>query len=209
MARGRSAHPPAYAWDWLTRQRVVWTEIVRRLAPPAAPTGPHPQVPDWSDLLDRPPGAGDEHGTRDWSTLRTRTEVFAALRADYATDPRVRAATDGAVADLAFLGRLDVPLTARGVGAAPRGMRWWWDHLGGAGADADARPDLRPASPASRARSAARGRSEARTEPATSPTSPLQLRLVDVQAGYGDRTRTVTDTTTGAVVDTATETRRR
>ena len=182
MARARTAHPPAYAWDWLTRQRVVWTEIARRLAPsPDAPSGPHPDVPDWSDLVDTSAAAPEAGTPRDWSSLRTRTEVIAALRADYPHDPRVREATDAAVADLAFLGRLDVPLADRGAGAAPRGMRWWWAQLGGApgddgGAGAAARPSGR------------RARSEGLEE------APLQLRLVDVQAGYGDRTRVTAET---------------
>lgn len=182
MARARTSHPPAYAWDWLTRQRVVWTEIARRLAPPAESlTGPHPDVPDWSDLVDMPTAGAEAGGPRDWSSLRTRTEVIAALRADYPHDPRVRAATDAAVADLAFLGRLDVPLARRGAAAAPRGMRWWWVHLGGAVPDADAATSgTRPSGPGAG--------SEGREEP------PLQLRLVDVQAGYGDRTRVTAET---------------
>ena len=182
MARVRTTHPPAYAWDWLTRQRVVWTEIARRLAPSAdAPAGPHPDVPDWSDLVTPSAPTPDADGPRDWSSLRTRTEVIAALRADYPHDPQVRAATDGAVADLAFLGRLDVPLAARGAGAAPRGMRWWWAQLGGAQEAGDRAAAGAP--PSGR-----HPRSEGREEP------PLQLRLVDVQAGYGDRTRVTAET---------------
>lgn len=182
MARARTDAPPAYAWDWLTRQRVVWTEIARRLAAaPDAPTGPHPDVPDWSDLVDAGPAVAGAGATRDWSSLRTRTEVIAALRADYPHDPRVRAATDGAITDLAFLGRLDVPLAERGARAAPRGMRWWWARLGGAPAAEDAEGSVAGSS-------GGRAGSEGWEEP------PLQLRLVDVKAGYGDGTRVTAET---------------
>lgn len=167
--------PPGYAWDWLARQRLVWLEAARRLGVTSgAPRGPHPDVPDWSDLVgpgaDRAASAADgrEGATpspRDWSALDTRADVVAALRAGYPDDPAVRRATDGAVIDLAFLGRIDVPLTERGVRSVPRGMRWWWSHLGGA--DVPHSSTHAPVDEPSRA-------------------LPLQLRLADVLDGYGD-----------------------
>ena len=178
--------PPAYAWDWLARQRVVWQEIRRRLV--AATGTPAPQrpsgrrtedVPDWSldhpDLVTAPPCPPGTDGSRpqasatvDYRSLGTRAEVVAALRADYLSDTRVRTVVDAVVGEVAFLGRLDVPLAQLGVRSAPRGMRWWWSHLTGEHGDAtrsDAVDVSEPCSPV-----------------------PLQLRLVDVLAGYGDVT---------------------
>jgi len=145
-------------------------------------------VPDWSadhpDLrhaprmdergadLDTGPGAGgvgraeqDGATAHDYRTLDTRAEVIAALRMDYASDAEIRRTVDAVVAEIAFLGRLDVSLHELGVRTAPRGMRWWWCHLGGSGSDD---------------RSAIAVRDERH------PTLPTQLRLVDVLAGYGD-----------------------
>lgn len=168
--------PPAYAWDWLGRQRLIWVEARRRLAPPpAAPATPAaPDVPDWSDLLGRGPvhlpaatsdpstDARPDGGapTVDWSSLATRAEVMATLRAAYPVDPAVRAAVDGAVADVAFLGRRGGDLAALGVRTPPRGLRWWWAHLGGHA----------PADPGA----------------ATPRDAVVQLTLVDVMTGYGD-----------------------
>ena len=167
-----SPAPPAHAWDWLGRQRLVWAEARRRLAP--APTAPADgaaatrpaDVPDWSDLLDRgpvrrAPGDDDPAATdRDWTALATRAEVVAALRTEYARDPAVRAAVDGAVADVAFLGRRGGDLAALGVRTPPRGLRWWWAHLGG-------RVDADPA-------------------PVEPRAAGVQLTLADVMTGYGD-----------------------
>jgi len=174
--------PPAYAWDWLARQRVAWREIQRRLVHERSPvrrsTSPAASrpgdVPDWSadhpDLLRSSPtvpvpvepGRTD----RDYHALDTRAEVIAALQADYVGDELLRGTVDAVVAEIAFLGRLDVPLHALGVRSAPRGMRWWWCHLGGTGVDD--------------------GRSV--TEPGDEhlSTMPVQLDLGDVLAGYGD-----------------------
>ena len=175
MSTAGRTDPPGYAWDWLARQRLVWLEAARRLSEASdVPRGPHPDVPDWSDLVgpDRARGTDPAanagrtaQAPRDWPSLDTRADVVAALRADYPIDPAVRRAPDGSVTDLAFLGRLDLPLSARGVRSVPRGMRWWWSHLGGADVEDSSTP-----SPVD--------------EPAQA--LPLQLRLADVLDGYGD-----------------------
>ena len=183
--------PPAYAWDWLARQRVAWQEIRRSLltatgnaagsATGGAAVG---DVPDWSadhlDALTSPPervtGAFSapvrvatstaDAADHDYRTLDTRAEVIAALRADYGADDAVRRTVDAVVAEVAFLGRLDVPLHELGVRSAPRGMRWWWCHLGGTGLD-DGRDGVGDTDDAR-------------------PVLSTQLRLVDVLSGYGD-----------------------
>jgi hypothetical protein len=204
------AVPPAYAWDWFSRQRLGWREVRDRLAatrPTHVATDPTTatdtkgtpgtvreqrrtsDVPDWApDLPDarhdasrhspattsaagrRPPA-----GRRAYATLDTRAEVVAALREDYAQDREVRAMVDLVVTDLAFLGRLDVALPERGVRAVPRGMRWWWEHLGGIPDRSVAHTDRGPTSPSG---------PSPRDEGLVSV--PPQLRLFDVQAGYGD-----------------------
>ncbi len=202
--------PPAYAWDWLARQRVAWREIRRRLLTARGPGGSPGSVvrstpsatraavsgsagrarvgdvPDWSadhlDVLPSVPARGPDAASaspsatdatragdaevHDYGALDTRAEVIAALRADYAADDAVRRVVDAVVAEIAFLGRLDVPLHQLGVRSAPRGMRWWWCHLGGAELDD--------------------GRDGAGDADDARPALPTQLRLVDVLSGYGD-----------------------
>jgi len=154
-------------------------------APVPAGFGP---VPDWSadhpDVLPfgapRIPahestdaGQVDDLPLRhDYAALDTRAQIIAALREDYMADDDVRRTVDAVVSEIAFLGRLDVPLHALGVRSAPRGMRWWWCHLGGTGVD-DGQDGAVDA-----VRSVDADGAEA--------TLPTQLRLVDVLAGYGD-----------------------
>jgi hypothetical protein len=133
--------PPAYAWDWFARQRLLWREVRTRLAAAAAPVAVR------------------------YAAVETRTDVVPMLRADYPRDPLVRDTVDRVVAELAFLGRTDVPFEALGATNAPRGMRWWWsaltgEDLGGGATRAPEATDLEP-------------------EP------PLQLALEDVHEGYG------------------------
>jgi len=138
-----------------------------------APRSSH-DVPDWAadhpDLQLSAPAveAVEDVAARhhDYRTLDTRAEVVAALRIDYPSDARVRRTVDAVVAEVAFLGRLDIPLHELGVRAAPRGMRWWWCHLGGNGIDD--------------------GRTDGDLVDGDGPNLPTQLRLVDVLAGYGD-----------------------
>lgn len=172
--------PPAFAWDWFGRQRMLWREIRRRLtehAPdPAGPaTGPAPgtsDVPDWDGsrlgaVLERSRAGSPVPSERDYGALDTRAEFVAALREGYLGDDRVRDTVDSVVTELAFLGRRGGTLDQLGMRTPPRGLRWWWTHLGGA--DDEAAP----------------ARDEA-------DDVPVQLRLVDVQAGYGDTAGTFT-----------------
>jgi hypothetical protein len=106
--------PPAYAWDWFARQRLLWREARARLAATAGPAA-----------------------TR-YHPLDARAEVLALLRADYARDPVVRSTVDRTVAEVAFLGRTDGRFADLGIAAAPRGMRWWWTALTGEALDGPA-----------------------------------------------------------------------
>lgn len=99
--------PPAYAWDWFARQRLLWREVRSRLAASGSP-------------------AADRYGPAE-----TRSDVVLLLRADYPHDPEVRRTVDGVVAEVAFLGRTDRPFARLGARNAPRGMRWWWTTLTG------------------------------------------------------------------------------
>jgi hypothetical protein len=106
--------PPAYAWDWFARQRLLWREARSRLAASATPAAPR------------------------YHAVDTKTEVVAMLRADHPRDEVVRATVDRVVADLAFLGRTDRTFAELGIRAAPRGMRWWWTALTGEDLDGPA-----------------------------------------------------------------------
>jgi hypothetical protein len=132
--------PPAYAWDWFARQRLLWREVRTRLAGAAAPVAVR------------------------YAAVETRTDVVPMLRSDYPRDPLVRETVDRVVAELAFLGRTDVPFAALGATNAPRGMRWWWSALTGEDLD---------------------GGSARTREPELEPEPPLQLALEDVHEGYG------------------------
>jgi hypothetical protein len=181
--------PPAYAWDWLARQRLPWREVRRRLIGGATGQGPDTTArppasrpsafPDWSASaaahlpaarhadVDRPATVGTAR--RDYAPLDVRGEVIAALREDYPRDAELARTVDAVVAELAFLGRTGGELAELGLRSAPRGLRWWWLHLGGLDAEAPHGPSAAPG----------------RAEPAHDEV-PVQLRLVDVQAGYGD-----------------------
>lgn len=99
--------PPAYAWDWFARQRLLWRDARRRLAASATPAAMR------------------------YAAVDTRADVMALLRADYGRDAVVRAAIDASVTELVFLGRIDVPFARLGLRNAPRGQRWWWTALTG------------------------------------------------------------------------------
>lgn len=109
------ATPPAYAWDWFARQRLLWREARERLAALADPV------------------ATRYHG------VDVRGHVTAALREDYPRSPVVRRVVDAVVADVAFLGRTDARFADIASPTAPRGMRWWWTHLTGEALDAPSR----------------------------------------------------------------------
>jgi hypothetical protein len=167
--------PPAYAWDWFARQRLLWQEARRRLTAAATNTSSPPiqvaDVPDWDGrrLHGRRQAELEGAGaatSRDYEALDTRAELVAALRDDYPFDPDVRDVVAAVIIELAFLGRHGGELEQLGMRTPPRGLRWWWSHLGG---------------------------TDAASGPATADvneTIPMQLRLVDVQAGYGDHAGT-------------------
>lgn len=129
----RESRPPAYAWNWFARQRLLWREARKRLA-----TGPHDSAPRYR-------------------ATETKGDVLALLKADYPRDETVRTVVAAVIAELAFLGRTNVPFAALGVRNPPRGMRWWWTALTGEAIDA--------------------------AKPAPAPTG--QLTLDDVHEGLG------------------------
>jgi len=204
----RGAVPPAAAWDWVARQRLVWTEARTRVIAAASPAGPGDRkrdradapsaaaaarsrdVPDWSALLAPSASAAAPHPAsddgpaptspprRDYAVLDTRAAVVAALREDYPRDPVVRRAVDDAVTELAFLGHRGGDLTALGVRTPPRGMRWWWEHLGGRVGGQPSGPDTDATGPA-----------PATTAVPATAEAPTQLRMDDVLIGYGDPAR--------------------
>jgi hypothetical protein len=117
------AGPPAYAWDWFARQRLLWREARSRLTTVAAPAASR------------------------YHAVDTRAEVLALLRADYDRDPIVRDVVHGVVADITFLGRTTGTFAELGVPNAPRGMRWWWSVLTGESPTAPAAAPPRRALP--------------------------------------------------------------
>lgn len=111
--------PPAFAWDWFARQRLLWREVRSRLA------------------------AGTTSAAPRYHAVDTKAEVVAMLRADYLRDDAVRTTVDRVVAELAFLGRTDRDFAQLGIRTAPRGMRWWWTTLTGEDLEGpSARPPL-------------------------------------------------------------------
>lgn len=110
--------PPAYAWDWFARQRLLWREARSRLA------------------------AQDAAVAARYRGVDQRGEVVSLLRADYPRDTEVRAVVDAVVRELAFLSRTSGRWADLGLRSAPRGQRWWWTALTGEDLD---HPD--PAAP--------------------------------------------------------------
>ena len=167
--------PPAYAWDWFARQRLLWREVRSRLASGAGGTS-----------------------TR-YAALEDRSEVISLVRADYPHDDGVRRTVDAVVAEVAFLGRTDRPFAALGVRTAPRGMRWWWTALTGEDLDRPPPRGAPSASPGPRTGAAASrtGMPDAGAPaPAAQQLSLVDLAEVDpehalddVAGGYGDTRR--------------------
>jgi hypothetical protein len=132
--------PPAYAWDWFARQRLLWREARSRLTAAAAPAASR------------------------YHAVDTRAEVIALLRADYGRDPLVRDVIHRVVADVAFLGRTDVRFAELGIRNPPRGLAWWWSAVTGEDTA---------------------GRSPAKLAASDAVDPPAQLRLDEVQQGWG------------------------
>ncbi|MDP9021727.1 MAG: hypothetical protein M3N57_03315 [Actinomycetota bacterium] len=112
--------PPAYAWDWFARQRLLWREARRRLA-----TGGHSSAQLFREA-------------------DTRGDVVALLRVEYPRDEVVRTTVRRVIAELTFLGRTDVAFESLRVRTPPRGMRWWWTTLTGEDLDAAVPPPTQP-----------------------------------------------------------------
>lgn len=99
--------PPAYAWDWFSRQRLLWRAARQRLA-----VGGHDTAAQYRDA-------------------ESRSESLALLREHYPADDVVRDAVNEAISRYVFLDRTDVEFSALGVRTPPRGMRWWWTTITG------------------------------------------------------------------------------
>ena len=104
--------PPAYAWDWFARQRLLWRTVRSRLAATSTPVAAR------------------------YAAVETRADVLPMLRADYHRDDEVRTTVDAVVAEVAFLGRTDATFAELGLRNPPRGLRWWWTALTGEDIDA-------------------------------------------------------------------------
>ncbi|MFW5933748.1 MAG: hypothetical protein ACOCT8_03350 [Actinomycetota bacterium] len=158
--------PPAYAWDWFARQRLLWREVRSRLA------------------------IASSTAASRYAPLEDRAEVLALLRADYPRDEVVRGVVDAVVAEYVFLGRTDVPFAALGLRSAPRGLRWWWTALTGEELDRTSattstsqpsltdRPGTDPADPSAQDQATQLSLDELAGE-------DVRLAMDDVHEGYG------------------------
>ncbi|MEX2550030.1 MAG: hypothetical protein WD638_07375 [Nitriliruptoraceae bacterium] len=99
--------PPAYAWDWFARQRLLWREVRARLSRGSGPVAAR------------------------YAAVQDRAEVLPLLRADYPREESVRRTMEAVIAETAFLGRTDASFASLGLRSAPRGLRWWWTALTG------------------------------------------------------------------------------
>ena len=104
--------PPAYAWDWFGRQRLLWREVRSRLAVSPTPVAHR------------------------YGSVDARAEVLALLCTDYPRDEIVRTTVDTVVSDMVFLGRTRGTFSQLGLHNPPRGLRWWWSALTGEDLDA-------------------------------------------------------------------------
>lgn len=111
---------PAFAWDWVSRQRLVWREAQSRLA------------------------RSDEPTRSRYGRLSGKFEVMAALRGDYVDDAVVRHVLTDVIRELVFLGHTDRPFADLRVPNPPRGMRWWWYVLTDEDLDAGTPPPVVP-----------------------------------------------------------------
>lgn len=122
-AMSASSGPPAYAWDWVSRQRLVWREVRARLARSGEPLG------------------------RRYTMVSAKPDVLPLLRADYPIDAVVADTVRTVIAEQVFLGRIDRSFNSLGITSAPRGLRWWWQEL--TGEQVGALPPVAPAPGAS------------------------------------------------------------
>lgn len=111
-----TARPPRYAWDWFSRQRLLWREARSRLAAGAEPT------------------------RQRYGLVSAKSDVVARLQDDYEQDATVRTVVHGVIADIAFLGATDRRFEDLQIRNAPRGLRWWWSAITGENVMAPDRP---------------------------------------------------------------------
>ena len=111
---------PSYAWDWVSRQPLVWREAQSRLARSSEPTASR------------------------YQRLSGKFDVLAALRTDHPEDTVVQGVVRDVVRELVFLGHTDRPFVELRVRNAPKGMRWWWWTLTGEDLDAGSPPPQIP-----------------------------------------------------------------
>jgi len=102
-------NPPAYAWDWFGRQRLLWHYARLSLIAADQP----------SDLILR------------YSATDARNDTLKLLREGYPLNPLVVTAVHDTISERVFLHRLHLPLADHGFHNAPRGLRWWWTALTG------------------------------------------------------------------------------
>lgn len=101
------ANPPAYAWDWFGRQRLLWHYARLRLTADNQPPA----------LIAR------------YMATDARNDTLKLLRDDYLTSPLIETAVHDTISERVFLDRLERPLADHGFRNAPRGLRWWWTAL--------------------------------------------------------------------------------
>lgn len=121
MTAPGAPRPPAHAWDWFSRQRLLWRTSRTRLAAASGPVGARYQA-----VVDKP-------------------DVLPLLRDDYPHDAIVRDVVHRVIAEFVFLDHTDGRFADLGARNAPRGMRWWWTAI--TGEEVEALP-ARPAPPA-------------------------------------------------------------
>ena len=110
------ARPPAHAWDWFARQRLLWRECRSRLAASTSPAA------------------------KRYAQVEDRVDVLPLLRDDYLGDAVVRDVVHQVIGEVVFLGRTDGAFGDLGACNAPRGMRWWWQAITGEEAEAPSKP---------------------------------------------------------------------
>lgn len=101
------ASPPRHAWEWFSRQQLLWRHVRGDLA-----------------------SAPDPVGAR-YRLVEDRDDVMAHLRIDYPVDDVVATTVHRRIDGDIFLDRAERGLEGLGIRNAPRGLRWWWSAVTG------------------------------------------------------------------------------